>query len=211
LPSEISWVIPIAVVAVLLLGWFLPGQIFTVQGGLGWGALSLLYALAGLIAVGVMFYVRRAVLSGAELAVYWYGFVSFVALIALSVLTALGLAGTINADLPIAGLAFVTSASLLAVRRSEIGGLEFAVYWFGLALILFWGTISFVARTFGASELGASFAAEPYSAAGILLAGIAIVTALAILLGRNRRLSGPEATVYLIGMAYMLYVGIRLA
>jgi hypothetical protein len=34
-----------------------------------------------------------------------------------------------------------------------------------------------VARTFGASELGANFAAEPYNAAGLLLAAIAIFTA----------------------------------
>jgi hypothetical protein len=95
--------------------------------------------------------------------------------------------------------------------RSEIGGLEFAVYWFGLALILFWGTIPFVARTFGASELGANFAAEPSNAAGILLAGIAVLSALAILLWRNRRLGGPEAAVYLLGAGYMVYVGLRLA
>jgi hypothetical protein len=212
LPSEISWVIPFAVVAVALLGWFLPGLIFTPQGGLGWGWLSLLYAFAGLIAVGVMFHVRRGVLSGAELAVYWYGLVSFCALIALSVVTALGLAGTINADLPIAGLAFVTSASLLALRRSEIGGLESAVYWFGLALILFWGTISSVAGPLASSGLATYLNDNTgYRAAGILLAGIAIVTALSILLRRSRRLSGPEAAVYLIGMAYMLYVSIRLA
>jgi hypothetical protein len=212
LPSEISWLIPVAVVAVALLGWFLPGLIFTPQGGLGWGWLSLLYAFAGLMAVGVMFRLRRGLLSGAELAVYWYGFVSFCALIALSVVTALGLAGTINADLSIAGLAFVTSASLLAVRRGEIGGLESAVYWFGLALILFWGTISLIAAPLASSGLATYLNDNAgYRAAGIVLAGIAMVTALAILLWRNRRLSGPEATVYLIGIAYMIYVGIRLA
>ena len=123
---------------------------------------------------------------------------------------ALDLARTINAALPIAGLAVLTAGSLIAVRRAEIGGLEFAVYWFGLVLVLFWGAISFVAVTFGASEFGGNFAASPYRAAGILLAGIAIVSALAILLWRNRRLSGPEATVYLLGAAYMASVAYRL-
>lgn len=211
LPSEISWNIPIAVVAIALLGWFLPGQIFMPTDGLGWGTWSFLYAAVGLIAAAMILYMRRNVMGGAELALYWFALISFFALIAISAVTSLDLASTINADLPISVLAIVTAASLLAVRRTEIGGLEFAVYWFGLALMLFWGTIPSVAQTFGASELGGQLAASPYNAAGLLLAGIAVASALAILLWRNRRLSGPEAAVYLLGAAYMAYVGLRLA
>jgi hypothetical protein len=44
-----------------------------------------------------------------------------------------------------------------------------------------------------------------------VLACIAIVSALAILLWRRFRLNGPEIAVYLIGIAYMIYVGLRLA
>ena len=39
LPSEISWHIPLALVAIALLGWFLPGRFFTLTDGLGWGTL----------------------------------------------------------------------------------------------------------------------------------------------------------------------------
>lgn len=212
LPSEISWHVSIGVVAVALLGWFLPGQFFLPQSGLGWGAWSLLYGLAGLIAVGVVFYVRRGVLGGAELALYWYASISFFALMAPSAVTAWGLAGTINADLPIAGLALLTAVSLIAVRRTEIGGLEFAVYWFALALILFWGTIPLIAEPAAASALGTYFTDNAgYRAAGIVLAGIAVISALAILLWRRSRLSGPETAVYLLGAAYMVSVGLRLA
>jgi hypothetical protein len=44
-----------------------------------------------------------------------------------------------------------------------------------------------------------------------VLACIAIVSALAILLWRRFRLNRPEIAVYLIGIAYMIYVGLRLA
>jgi hypothetical protein len=36
LPSEISWHVPIAVVAILLVGWVLSGRMFMLNGGLGW-------------------------------------------------------------------------------------------------------------------------------------------------------------------------------
>jgi hypothetical protein len=38
LPSEISWLVPIGVVLVYVLGWFVPGLIFT-PTTLGWGRL----------------------------------------------------------------------------------------------------------------------------------------------------------------------------
>jgi hypothetical protein len=53
-----------------------------------------------------------------------------------------------------------------------------------------------------------------YRTAGIMLAGVVIVSALVILLARAvlrwSRLSGPELAVYLIGIAYMLYVAVPL-
>lgn len=139
LPSEISWRVPIAVAAILLLGWVLPGQVFTLQGSVGWGVWSLLYAVAGVIVTGVIFILRRRVLGGTELALYWFALVSFLACAGVSMGTWLGSAGTINADLLMSGIAIVTAAALIFLRRAKIGGLEFAVYWFGLALVLFWG------------------------------------------------------------------------
>ena len=55
-----------------------------------------------------------------------------------------------------------------------------------------------------------------YRTAGIMLAGMVILSALAILLCRlaifrwRGSLSWPELAVYLIGVAYMLYVAVPL-
>jgi hypothetical protein len=211
LPSEISWSVPMGVVAILLLGWLLPTRLFQSQLDLGSGLWSLTYALTGLLAIGAMFYVRRNVLGGAELALYWFAAVSFYHLGAISLTLWLKLAASVHTNLSTAAIALLTAVSLITLRRAKIGGLEFAVYWFGLALILFWGTVWFAAITFGASELGAYFAANSYIAASIMLAGTVMLSALGILLWRNRRLNGPEAAVYLLGIAYMLYVAMPLS
>jgi TIR domain-containing protein len=71
LPSVISWRVPVAMVVIGLLGWFLPGKIFMTRDGLGWGIWSLLYGLVGLIVIGAVLYVRRTSLVGTELALYW--------------------------------------------------------------------------------------------------------------------------------------------
>jgi hypothetical protein len=76
--------IPIAVVAVLLVGWVLPGKVLRLVG-LGWGAWSLLYAVAGLLAIGVMLFFRRKKLGAAELALHWFAAVMFYAVAALSI------------------------------------------------------------------------------------------------------------------------------
>lgn len=80
LPSNADWRIPITATALLLLGWILPGYVFMSpeQGGLGWGTVALLYGLAGFVAIGVAFYVRRSALGGAELALYWLALVRFI-------------------------------------------------------------------------------------------------------------------------------------
>ena len=212
LPSEISWRVPIAMVVIGLLGWFLPGKIFMTRDGLGWGIWSLLYGLVGLIVVGAVFYVRRKSLAGAELALYWFAAMSFLACVSISIISALDLTRTINANLPVGALATLTAASFIAIRRNWISGLEIAVYWAGFVLFLFWGTIPLVAEPAAASALGSYFSDNAgYRAAGILLSGVVVLSAALILLIRNRRLSGPEAAVYLIGAAYMISVGIRLA
>jgi len=96
-------------------------------------------------------------------------------------------------------------------------GLEFAVYWFGLALVLFWATLPLAAEPAAASALGPYFKdIYGYRAAGVVLAGVVGLSALAILLCRlafrwRSSLSGPELAVYLIGIAYMLYVAVPLA
>jgi hypothetical protein len=188
------------------LGWVLPGQVFTLQGSVGWGVWSLLYAVAGVIVTGVIFILRRRVLGGTELALYWFALVSFLACAGVSMGTWLGSAGTINADLLMSGIAIVTAAALIFLRRAKIGGLEFAVYWFGLALVLFWGTISFLAEPVASSAIGTYFNdIYGYRSAGIVLSGVVVLSALAILLLRRSKLNGPELAVYLIGVANMLY------
>ena len=216
LPSEISWNIPIAVVAILLVGWVLPGKMLRL-GGLGWGPWSLLYAAAGLLAIGVMLFLRRKKLGAAELALHWFAAVMFYAVAALSILTWLDLYGTVSQPFLTAGLPVLTAAALVAARRREMTGLEFAVYWFGVALILFWGILPLAAEPAAASALGPYFKdIYGYRTAGIVLAGVVVLSALAILLCRlafrwRSPLSGPELAVYLIGIAYMLYVAVPLA
>lgn len=216
LPSEISWSIPIAVVAILLVGWVLPGKMFMLQGGLGWGLWSLLYAVAGMIAIACVLFLRRRTIGGAELALYWFAAVTFYAVAAVSIITWLDLFGTTYAGLLTSAFPVLVAATLIAVRREAIGGLEFAVYWFGVALILYWGILPLAANSGWLPAAAWSYFNDVfgYRTAGIMLAGAVIVSALVLLLARAAlrwsRLSGPELAVYLIGIAYMLYVAIPL-
>ncbi len=215
LPSEISWNIPIAVLAILLMGWLLPGKMFMLAG-LGWGPWSLLYAATGLMAIGVVLFFRRKTLGGAELALDWFAAVMFYAIAAVSVVTSLNLSGTGAQPLLTSALPVLTATALVAARRGVMTGLEFAVYWFGVALILFWGTLPLAAEPIAATALGPYFKdIYGYRAAGVVLAAVVVLSAVAILLCRlafNRRspASGPELAIYLIGMAYMLYVAVPL-
>jgi hypothetical protein len=112
--------------------------------------------------------------------------------------------------LPMGVLAIAAAVALIALRRREIGGLEFAVYWFGLTLFLYAAGIALVTSTFfRATELGAFFEVRPRRAPGILLLS-ATASGLIILAWRNWRLSRPELAVYLLGIAYWIYVWIRL-
>ena len=126
----------------------MPGYVFVPpeQGGLGCGSVALLYGLAGIVAMGVAFYVRRSALGGAELALYWLALVRFIGLAVFSLSITI-LAQTPSYP-PIAALAILTAAWLITVRRNAIGGLEFAVYCFGLTLVLYAAGISLVASTF---------------------------------------------------------------
>jgi TIR domain-containing protein len=210
LPSEINWHIPIALAAIVLLGWILPARAFmpSDQGGLGWGAIALLYGLAGLLAIGVVFNARRSAMGGPELALYWFALVCFSNAVVLSFATAE--VGQSLGFLPMGVLAIAAAVALIAMRRREIGGLEFAVYWFGLTLVLYAAGIALVTSTFfRITELGAFFEVRPRRAPGILLLS-AIGSGLAILAWRNRRLSRPELALYLLGIAYWLSVWIRL-
>jgi hypothetical protein len=210
LPSEISWPIPIALVAIALLGWFLPGQAFlpSEQGGVGWVPVALMYGLVGLLAIGVVFSARRSVMSGAELALYWFALVCFSNAVVLSF--AIAVVGQSPGFLPMGVLAIAAAVALIVLRRKEMGGLEFAVYWFGLTLFLYAAGIALVTSTFfRATELGAFFEVRPRRAPGILALS-ATASGLAILAWRNWRLSRPELAVYLLGIAYWIYVWIRL-
>jgi len=212
LPSEISWRVPVAGAAIVLLGWFLPGKLFMPQGSLGWGMYSLLYGISCLLLVGVIFYSRRKAVGGTELALYWLAAAGSLAAVTVSAVNLLGLANT-NGDYPVALIAILTAAFLVGVRRRAIGGLEFSLYWFGSALMVLWGSISFLAGALAGSAIGDYFndTIHGYRSAGIVLSSIAIASAMLIMLVRNRKLSGPEATVYLLGAAYMASVAYRLA
>ena len=210
LPSEINWKIPIALVALALLGWILPGLAFipSAQGGLGWVPVALMYGLVGLLAIGVVFRARRNVMDGAELALHWFALVCFSNVVVLSFAAAV--VGQSPGFLPMGVLAIAAAVALLAVRRNEIGGLEFAVYWVGLTLFLYAAGIALVTNTsFRLTELGAFFEVRPRRAPGILMLS-AIGSGLAILAWRNRRLSRPELALYLLGIAYWLFMWIRL-
>lgn len=74
-------------------------------------------------------------MGGAELALYWLTLVFSIGLIVFSLYSAI-FAQAVN-YLPIAAVALVMAVSLITVRRNEIGGLEFVVYWFGVTLVLY--------------------------------------------------------------------------
>ena len=216
LPSEISWLVPVAMVAILLVGWVLSGRMLMLNGGLGWGLWSLLYAAVGLLAVGAALFLRRRTLGGAELALYWFAAATLYSIAAVSIVTWLDLFGTTYAGLLTSALPVLVAATLIAVRRKAIGGLEFALYWFGVALILYWGILPLAANSGWLPAPAWSYFNDVfgYRTAGIMLAGVVIVSALVLLLARATlrwsRLSGPEIAVYLIGIAYMLYVAVPL-
>jgi len=170
LPSEINWQIPIALVAIALLGWILPGRAFipSAQGGLGWVPVALMYGLVSLLAIGVVFRARRNVMDGAELALHWFALICFSNAVVLSFATAV--VGQSPGFLPMGVLAIAAAVALIAVRRREIGGLEFAVYWFGLTLVLYAAGIALVTSTFfRITDLAAFFEVRPRRAPGILL------------------------------------------
>jgi len=204
LPSEVSGKIPIALVAVVLLGSIVPTVVFvsTSQDGVGWGPVALVYGLVGLVAIGVVFRMRRNVMGGAELALYWLATVYFLGRAATALASIIW--GQPTSFLPLAIVALAVAAALVVLRRNEIGSLEFAVYWFGLTLFIYAAGISLVASLAQAAELRTDL----YHAAVTLLS-TAIVSGLAILAWRNRRLSKPELAVYLLGIAYWLFVGVR--
>jgi hypothetical protein len=205
LPSEVSRDIPLALIAVVFLGSILPGLVVVSasQGGTGWAPVALAYGVGGLVAIGVFFRMRREAMGGAELALYWLATIFFLGRAA----TALGsmLLGQPPSFLPIAVVALAAAAALIGLRRKEIGGLEFSVYWFGLTLFIYAAAISVVVSTSPAQELRTNL----HQVTAMLLSA-AIASGTAILAWRNRRLSKPELAVYLLGLAYWAYVGMRL-
>jgi hypothetical protein len=211
LPSEVSWAIPLVVMAVLFLGWLLPWPIFRAQLDLGQGLWPLLYAISGLLAGGFAVYVRRKAVGGAELAVYWFATISLLGIGVVSVLTWLGLGYSIETSLFRAAIAIFTAAVLIAIRRSQVGGLEFAVYWLGVAIVLFWAIAPLVINLGMGFALGTYFSdgASWYRSVVVALAAAVIISALITLLWRRSRLNGPEIAVYLIGIAYALYVALE--
>ncbi len=200
LPSETGWSIPLGVVGIFLLGWLLPATLFAMR--FNWGLGSLLYGAAGFVAVAVALYIRRDLLGGAELALYWYAAVSALAILILSVATMLGLGGTLNSDAITLGLAVVGAAALIGIRRKEIGGVEASIYWLGLTMAAFWALLPIAAKfDWVAGTSGAVTVTESYRAAGLVLAGLILLSAAAILFLRRSRLSGPEIAIYAMGTA----------
>lgn len=200
LPSETGWYIPLGVVGIFLLGWLLPATLFTMR--FNWGLGSLLYGATGLVAVAVALYIRRDLLGGAELALYWYAAVSALTILILSLATMLGLGGTLNSDAITLGLAVVGAAALIGIRRKEIGGVEASIYWLGLTMAAFWALLPIAAKfDWVSGTSGAGTITESYRAAGLVLGGLTLLSAAAILFLRRLRLSGPEIAIYVMGTA----------
>jgi len=200
LPSEIAWSIPLGVAGIFLLGWLLPGNLFSMR--FAWGVWSALYGIAGLPAAGVALYARRDLLGGAELALYWYAGISSMAIIVLSAVNALGQRGNVNCDAVVLAIAVISAAPLLFIRREQAGGLEASVYWLGLTMVVYWALLPVITKldwAYGAS--GAATVGEAYRAAALVLSGMIFLTAASICLWRRSKLSGPEIAVYLMGTA----------
>jgi hypothetical protein len=177
--------------------------------GAGWGASSLLYSVGGLVALAVMFYLRGGKFNGPDLALAWFGAASFGVVAMFSLMRSFDLAATVDSPFLIAGIAVLTAVLLIAMRRSKISGVEFAIYWFGIALVVFWAALP---------KLGASAAmgarardvlgGDPYRAAGLVLAGFVFLSAMLILLWRRSKLRKQEAALYGFGSAYFLIVSL---
>jgi hypothetical protein len=209
LPSEISWLVPLGVVLVYLAGWFLPGVL--TRHGFEWGSWAFAYGAVGLAGVLAAVYLRRHVLGGAELAVYWFAAVSFFAIAALSVISRLGYAGVINADAYSLAPALITMGALVAIRRAKIAGLEASVYFIGTAMIAFWAILPLLASTNAMMEWDASLTGgNGYKVSGFVLAATLTLVALAALSWRRKQLSGPEATVYGLAAVFAVSTAIRL-
>jgi hypothetical protein len=201
LPSGIAWYIPLGVIGVFLLGWLLPGTMFSIR--LGWGILSLIYGMAGLVATGIAIHVRREAMGGAELAVYWYAAVSALAVVTVSVVAMLDLRETVPGDAISLAIAILSATALCILRRGTMRGLEASVYWLGLTMVGFWAFLPWVGKAGWIYVLSGRLTspAGAIQAAGLLLAGLIALSAAAILLSRRTRFSGPELAVYLMGVA----------
>jgi TIR domain len=211
LPSEISWFVPLGTVVVYLLGWVVPGLVFTAE--FGFGLTSLCYGVAALLAVVMWVYLRRDRIGGGELAVCWFAAVSFFALVALSLITLAGYGGVINSDAYSLTPALITLAVLVVIRRAQIGGLEASVYWLGIAIIAFWAVLPLLAAKTAIAELDATyFAGNGYRMAALTLAAVMALSALLVLLWRwwKAKPSMPEVAVYLLGVAFAFITAIRL-
>lgn len=207
LPSSVSWRAPLALVGLVLLGWLLPGIVFTTSGA-GWGASSLLYSVGGL-ALAVMFYLRGGKFNGPDLALAWFGAASFGVVAMFSLMRSFDLAATVDSPFLIAGIAVLTAVLLIAMRRSKISGVEFAIYWFGIALMVFWAALPKLGASAAMGALARDvLGGNPYRAAGLVLAGFVFLSAMLILLWRRSKLRKQEAALYGFGSAYFLIVSL---
>jgi hypothetical protein len=201
LPSGIAWYIPLGVIGVFLLGWLLPGTMFSIR--LGWGIASLVYGIAGLIGTGAAIYIRRAAMGGGELAVYWYAGVSSLVVILGSVVTLFGMKGSIPTDAIALAMTAISLVALLLLRRRKMRGLEASVYWLGLTMVAFWAFLPWLGQAAWIYVLSGRLTspAGAMQAAGLLLATSIALSAAIILFWRRARFSTPELAVYLMGVA----------
>jgi hypothetical protein len=107
------------------------------------------------------------------------------AVAAISIVAWLDIFGTPYASLLTSAFPVLVAATLIAVRREAINGLEFAIYWFGVALILYWGFLPIAAQSAVVTAAWSYFNdVFGYRTAGIVLAGLVILSALLLLLAR---------------------------
>jgi hypothetical protein len=104
-------------VAVTFLGWIMPGRVFVPveQGGFGWGPLSLVYGIGGVLAVGLLLRLRRQVMDGAEFALYWLALLCFLVLVVLSLVKVV--IGPLNLTPTFAVLGIGAGVALIVLRE----------------------------------------------------------------------------------------------
>ena len=169
---------------------------------LGWELFGLSYKTSGFI-LGILLSIisglilmikRRKILTGTEIAVYWFGLSAFSILLFGYLFDRLGYksSGFILGIL----LSIISWLILMIKRRKILTGTEISVYWLGLS--------AFSILLFGASfyELGWELFGLSYKTSGFILGILlSIISGLILMIKRRKILTGTEIAVYWFGLS----------